>query len=677
MEHSQVAQRVVRAVGGPDNIQAAAHCATRLRLVLNDEANVDQAALDNDPDIKGTFNGSGMYQVIIGPMDVDRVFVHLPALGVKETTKDELKEIAAQKSNPVVRFLKVFADIFVPLIPVLVGGGMLMALNNILTAQGLFGPKSVVEMAPSFAGFAEVVNLLASAPFAFLPILVGFSATKRFGGNPYLGAAMGMAMVMPTLVNGYEVGAKMADGSMPYWNVFGLDVAQAGYQGSVLPILVISYLLALTQKSLDKVLKGTIGFIFTPTLTLLIIGFLTFMLVGPLLFQGGELLGQGIQWLYDTTGVIGGLLFGSVYSLIVITGLHQSFPPIETMLWASAGGSFIFAIASMANAAQGAATLGVFLTTRDEKLKGVAGASAFSALLGITEPAIFGVNLRLRWPLYIALAGGGLGGVLVALFGIKATALGAAGYLGFLSISASSIPMFLVSLVLVTILVFIASYVVGKRKAAEEARAERELAAVQAVAADEVDTASSTQPSATSTDASPEAATSASASATAATSASHADGRLTAHMTGTAMALAEVPDPTFAQGILGPGAAIEPTEGALYAPADAEITVAFPTGHAVGMRTADGVEILAHIGLDTVNLNGAHFTPHVQQGQHVARGDLLVEFDLDAIRAEGYSLATPLVITNAQQGGGADLANSVRSGDQVSHGDEFVTIARG
>lgn len=225
MEHAAVAERVVDAVGGPSNIQAAAHCATRLRFVLQDSDEVDQAALDADPDLKGTFEGGGMFQVIVGPGDVDRVFAHLAPLGVKEVSKDELKQVADQRSSWFVRFLKVFADIFVPLIPVLVGGGMLMALNNVLTAEGLmpwYGGRSFIEANPAWEGLAGIINMLAAAPFAFLPILVGFSAAKRFGGNPYLGAAMGMAMVMPQLVNGYDVAQALAENRMTYWDVFGL-----------------------------------------------------------------------------------------------------------------------------------------------------------------------------------------------------------------------------------------------------------------------------------------------------------------------------------------------------------------------------------------------------------------------------------------------------------------------
>ncbi len=442
MDHKSVAQQVLVHLGGIENIQAGAHCATRLRLVIKDQKAIDHAGLEAMEDLKGTFENAGQFQIIVGPGDVNQVYRHMAAAGMPEVSKDELKSIAAGKGNIVTRFLKLVSDIFVPLVPVLVGGGMLMALNNVLTAQNLFGPQSLIEMYPQWQGFSEIINLLAAAPFAFLPAIVGYSATKVYGGNPYLGLTMGLAMLSPSLANGYSVAALLQgpvvaeDGSvttMAYWDLFGLQVAQSGYQGTVLPILVIAYILTLIEKSFHKVLRGVVDFIFTPTLTLLITGFLTFVLVGPALFTAGTWLGEGINWLYSTAGPLGGLIFGALYSAIVITGLHQSFPPIETMLWAQ-GGSFIFAIASMANVAQGAAALAVFLTTRDKKIKGVAGGSFPSAFLGITEPAIFGVNLRLRWPFYSAALGAAVGGLLIALFGVKASALGAAGLLGFLSI---------------------------------------------------------------------------------------------------------------------------------------------------------------------------------------------------------------------------------------------------
>ena len=283
MDHKEVAARTLKALGGEDNIIALAHCATRLRMVLQDSDKVDTAALDNDPDLKGTFEAGGMFQAIVGPGDVNIVFQEMTNLISKDVavSTDRLKDIAAESGNWFSRAVKVLADIFVPLIPILLGGGLLMALNNVLTAEGLFGDQSVIEMFPAWEGFAGLVNLLASAPFAFLPILVGFTATKRFGGNEFLGAGMAMAMVMPDLVSGYNVAEAIDNGEMSYWNIFGFDVAQAGYQGSILPILVISWILATLEKFLHKHLKGTVDFMLTPLLTLLITGFLTFMGLGP------------------------------------------------------------------------------------------------------------------------------------------------------------------------------------------------------------------------------------------------------------------------------------------------------------------------------------------------------------------------------------------------------------
>ncbi|WP_326502877.1 sucrose-specific PTS transporter subunit IIBC [Rothia nasimurium] len=650
MDHKSVAERVLTAVGGTDNIAAGAHCATRLRLVLKDMNVINQDALDNDEDLKGTFNNSGQFQIIVGPGDVDEVYKHMAAAGMKQVSKDELKNVAASQGNLFTRFIKVVSEIFLPIIPVLVGSGLLMALNNVLTATGIFDPeKSLIELYPAWTGFAEIVNLLSAAAFAFLPVLVGFTATKVFGGNPYLGLTMGAAMVFPSLVNGYNVAAALQDGTMTYWDVFGIQVQQAGYQGTVLPIILVAFVLANIEKFFHKILKGVIDFMFTPTLTLLITGFATFMLVGPPMFKLGTMFGDGINWLYTTAGPVGGFLFGLVYSPIVITGLHQSFPPIELQLFTQ-GGSFIFAIASMANVAQGGAALGVYLTTKDKKMKGLAGATAPSAFLGITEPAIFGVNLRLRWPFYIAMGASAIASALIALFGVKAKVPGAAGFLGFPSISTeagSGWAGFAIAIITSAVLSTVASFIYGKKAFAGQ------------VAEEEV-----------------EAATAASVATPAASAATATEGyELTAHLNGTAVELSAVSDPTFASGALGPGAAVEPTEGKLYAPADGKVTVAFPTGHAVGMRTDKGVEVLMHIGFDTVELDGKHFTPKVEKGQDVKRGDVLVEFDMAAIKAAGYPLTTPLVITNAKKTVDS-TALAVAAGSTVAAGrDELVSVA--
>ena len=655
MDHKSVAQRVLKDVGGAGNIVAAAHCATRLRLVLKSQDKVDQVAIDNDEDLKGSFLNAGQFQIIVGPGDVNEVHKHLIAAGAPEASKDDLKSIAAKQGNIVSRFIKTIADIFVPLIPVLVGGGMLMALNSLLTSKGIFGPQAVIELYPEWADFADIVNLLSAAPFAFLPVLVGFSATKVFGGNPYLGMTMGAAMVSPALMNGYNVAASLAgaEGSEPmkYWNLFGLQVQQAGYQGTVLPIMLVAFILSHIEKFFHKVLKGTIDFIFTPTLTILITGFLTFILVGPPMFQLGTWLGEGINWLYTVAGPLGGLIFGTFYAFIVMTGMHQAFPPIEMSLWAT-GGSFIFVVASMSNVAQGAAAAGVALTTKNKKIKGIASAAAPSAFLGITEPAMFGVNLALRWPFYIAIVSAGIGSMVTSILGIKAGKLGAAGYLGFPSIEATvgaGIPGFLGCLVLTTVIAFVASFIWGKKVESgntEEAEAPAVPAATEA---------STEAPSVASAEASGEGV------------------ELGAHLVGTVVPLVDVKDPTFSSGALGAGTAVEPTEGKLYAPADGKITVAFPTGHAYGLRTEDGLDLLMHIGMDTVELDGKHFTPKVAKGDTVKRGDVIAEFDIPAIKAAGYPLATPLVITNSKK-----LAESVQdaqnSGAAVTNADSVLKV---
>ena len=653
MDHKSVAQRVLKDVGGAGNIVAAAHCATRLRLVLKNQDKVDQAAIDNDEDLKGSFLNAGQFQIIVGPGDVNEVHKHLIAAGAPEASKDDLKSIAAKQSSLVSRFIKTIADIFVPLIPVLVGGGMLMALNNVLTSTDIFGPQSFIEMHPEWAGFADIVNLLSAAPFAFLPVLVGFSATKVFGGNPYLGLTMGAAMVSPALMNGYNVAASLAGAEgtdpMQYWNLFGLQVQQAGYQGTVLPIMLVAFILSHIEKFFHKILKGTIDFIFTPTLTILITGFLTFLLVGPPMFQAGTWLGESINWLYTVAGPLGGLLFGTFYAFIVMTGMHQAFPPIEMSLWAT-GGSFIFVVASISNVAQGAAAAGVALTTKNKKIKGIASASAPSAFLGITEPAMFGVNLALRWPFYIAIVSAGIGAMLASILNVKAKALGAAGYIGFPSIiptTGAGWAGFFGCLILTTVIAFVASFIWGKK--------------VEAGNTEEAEAPAA--PAATAPAAAPAVAAEAGESV-----------EIGSHMVGSVVLLADVKDPTFSSGALGAGTAVEPTEGKLYAPADGKITVAFPTGHAYGLRTEDGLDLLMHIGMDTVELDGKHFEPKVAKGDTVKRGDVIAEFDIPAIKAAGYPLATPMVITNAKKAA-ASVEDVQASGASVTNADSLLKVA--
>ena len=614
-----------------------------------------------------------MFQIIVGPGDVDIVFDEMVKSGVKEVSKDEAKQEAAKSGNLFSRFIKMIADIFVPILPALIAGGLMMAINNILTAkffssaafitaENTEGTYSLVDRWSWLADYADLINMVSAAAFAFLPILVGFSATKRFGGNVYLGGAMGAAMVSTSLLSAYNMaddaaasnfwlyqgigkqcpltdGACIADlaakGSIPAadaWTLFGLHVDKIGYQAMVIPVICMAFMLATIEKWLHKRLSGTADFLLTPLITILLTGFLTFVAVGPITRVLSIWITDGLNWTYTTLGSVGGLgglLFGLVYSPIVVTGLHQSFPAVEIPLLQGAG-DFIFPIASVANVAQGAVALAVFFNTRDAKMKGLAGASGTSAIFGITEPAIFGVNLRLRWPFFIGMGAAAISSAGVALLDVRGQALGAAGFVGFVSIRPDDIVKYLLLEALSFALAFGAAFAYARTpkgraslagdedEAALEAAITAERAAAAAPAVEVEIPAEAAQ-----------------------------DLTVTAPIKGRAVPLSEVEDQIFSSGMLGPGLAIAPDSGPVVSPVDGEILVAFPTGHAYGIRAASGVELLIHVGMDTVNLQGEHFTPRVKQHDKVRRGQTLVDVDWKAVEAAGYKTVTPVVVSNA------------------------------
>ncbi|WEV45546.1 sucrose-specific PTS transporter subunit IIBC [Streptococcaceae bacterium ESL0687] len=625
MDYKKVAEDINLALG-ENNIQAVAHCATRLRLVLKDPSRVDQEALDNNDDIKGTFKANGQFQIIIGPGDVNNVYDELLKVAkISAATKEELKELSeGGKKNPIMDLVKVLSDIFVPMLPALVAGGLLMALNNVLTAEDLFGPQSIIERVPALADFASIVNLLATAPFAFLPILVGFSATKRFGGNAYLGAAMGMAMVMPSLVNGYGVAEAISNGTMPYWDVFGLQVAQAGYQGSVLPIVAVAWILAKLEKFFHKKIPTALDFTFTPMLAIIITGFLTFILVGPVMRSVSDALTNGLIWLYTTTGALGLSVFGFFYSPIVITGLHQTFPAIETTLLADiakTGGSFIFPVASMANIAQGAAALAIAVISKNQKQKSLAGSASLSALLGITEPAIFGVNLKLKFPFFCAMIAAAIGSLMLGFFKVLAVALGAASVIGFISIAPKSIPEFILSGAVTMVVAFVLTYVYGKKtmdlSVADTDEKVSESEAAVAINEDPQVEAEGPQ-----------------------------DELISAAVSGQIVPLKDVNDPVFSSEMMGKGVAIKPNGSEVYAPVSGELTIVYDSKHAYGIKSDKGAEVLIHIGIDTVNMDGQGFSTDKKTGEHVVKGELLGSFDSQAIEKAGYDDTVMMIITN-------------------------------
>ena len=630
-EYRQTAEAIIAAVGGKENIAAATHCATRLRMVLKDEGKIDKAAVDAIPLAKGNFLTAGQFQIILGTGTVNKVTAELLDLtGVKQVSTQEAKDLGAAKGNLVQRFVKTLSDIFVPIIPAIVAGGLLMGLNNVLTAHDLvIKGKTLIEAYPQWAGLAEMINTFANAPFVFLPILIAFSATRIFGGNPYLGAVLGMIMVHPDLTNNYALAQATADGTLQYWNILGFSVAKVGYQGTVLPILVCSWILAKLERSLRRVIPASVDLLLTPLLAIFITALLTFTVVGPATRDAGIAFTDAIQWLYNTAGVLGGAILGGLYAPVVITGMHNSFIPVETQLiadLANTGGTFIFPIAAMNNISQGAAAFGALFSTRDAKLKGVA------AVLGITEPAMFGVNLRLRYPFYAALIGTASASAYITLYKTKAVALGAAGIPGIISIGAQYLTPYIVGMVIAFAVTFSLTLAFAR------SRYNPERLAPAATPVENAAPAAQTAP---------------------APDADSIPAEWQMPLQGRVLAASDIPDPAFAANALGASFAIDPTggDGIVRAPANGSVATIFPTRHAIGLETDNGLEILIHIGIDTVKLSGEGFTVLVKEGEHITVGQELVKVDLAAIVDKVPSLVTPVIFTAYDEGQTVEIEN--------------------
>ena len=468
MNFPKIAEQVIEKLGGKNNIATAAHCATRLRIVLNDESKVDKEGIEAIEGVKGQFSVAGQYQIIFGSGTVNKVHEQLTKqLGIGDVSKAEVAEAALGQQNLLQRIVKGLADIFVPIIPAIVAGGLLMGLYSMLTSIGFFWDNhSVVTKYPEISDLVDFINTIANAPFVFLPVLLGFSATRKFGGNPFLGAALGMLLVHPSLSDGWNYAKTLMEGNIKYWNVFGLEIEKVGYQGTVIPTIISAWVLATLEKNFRKFIPSYLDNLITPMFSLFIAGFLAFTVIGPFGREASSLISVGLTWLYDTLGFFGGAIFGTLYSPIVITGMHQTFIAVETQLLAEitqTGGTFIFPIAAMSNIAQGAACLGVALALKDAKIRGLAVPSGISALLGITEPAMFGVNLRYRQAFIAAMIGSGLASAFIAFFNVKAIALGAAGFLGIPSIKPDSLAMYSIGMVISFVVAFSLSFLFVKR----------------------------------------------------------------------------------------------------------------------------------------------------------------------------------------------------------------------
>lgn len=605
MDYRKAAAETVQYVGGKDNIVSAAHCATRLRLVIADNTKVGKKALEEAEGVKGVFEASGQLQIIFGTGVVNKVYDEFIAItGITAASKEEVKQAAASKANPFQRFIKTLGDIFVPIIPAIVASGFLM---GIMESLNFLINNGYVNLSNQSALFI-LANMFANTAYVFLPVLIGFSGAKVFGGNPYLGGVIGMIMVHPNLQNAWT----MTGGVNEYLDVFGIwNVPLVGYQGHVISVIIAVFIMASIEKWLHKRVPAMLDLFVTPLVSVFVTGFLTMTMIGPAFNIVESSIINGIQALISLPFGIGSLVMGALYAPTVVTGIHHMYTIIDLGQIKEFGCTYWLPLASAANVAQGAAALAVALKTRDQKLKFMALPSSLSAFMGITEPAIFGVNMRFFRPFICACIGGGCGAMFASIASLGATGTGVTGIFGILlclNAPVKYILMFAISAGVAFALTWMFGY---QNPQTEETFKESA----------ETNTPVFTEPK--------------------------TDGHsllVLSPLTGKAVPLADTGDDAFAAEILGKGAAVEPAEGKVYAPFDA--TVSALMGHAIGLTGKNGVELIIHIGIDTVKLNGKHYTPHCTQGQEVKAGDLLMEFDIPAIQAEGYKTITPVIVTN-------------------------------
>ena len=631
MDYRKTAQDILDQVGGSKNIVSAAHCATRLRLVIADNSKADKGAIENIDGVKGVFEASGQLQIILGTGTVNKVFDEFIAIaGITASSKAEAKEAAAQKQNVFMRAIKLLGDIFVPIIPAIVASGFLMGIMNSLDFMINNGFLSM-DTSSSIYVFA---NLFSNTAYTFLQILIAFSAAKAFGANPYLGAVIGMIMINPALQNAYTVATEGVQQTQSVF--FGLyDIDMVGYQGHVIPVVIAVWLLSVIEKKLHKIVPEVLDLFVTPLVSVFVTGYLTLSIIGPVFVWAENAVLGGIQWLLTLPLGIGSLIMGGLYAPTVVTGIHQMYTAIDIGQIAQYGVTYWLPLASAANVAQGAAALAVALKSKDKKIRSLALPSSLSAFMGITEPAIFGVNLRFFKPFIAGCIGGGCGALYASLVHLGAKGTGVTGIFGILLCLEQPVQ-YVIEMAIAVGVAFAVSFIMYKdqKPKAETAGIETKASAAAGAAAAET--------------AGAEKETGAAANAEEA-AAQIPEETVKSPVRGRILPLSEVSDETFSSEMLGTTVAVEPEDGRVVSPCDGEVINVFDTGHAVCIATKSGGELLIHIGVDTVKLGGKGFTKKVSDGQQVRAGDVLIEADLDTIRAEGYPAATMVILTNADE----------------------------
>ncbi len=605
MNNTEIAKSVIEAIGGKENVSSVAHCATRLRIMVKDKEKIDTNRVENIEKVQGAFFNAGQFQIIFGTGTVNRIYDEVVSLGLPTSTTSEMKAEAAKQGNWFQRAVRTFGDVFVPIIPAIVATGLFMGLRGLLEAFGVVLPSD----------FLIYSKILTDTAFIALPALVVWSTFKVFGGNQTIGIVLGLMLISGSLPNAWEVAQ---GGEIVPIKFFGL-VDVVGLQGSVLPAFIIGVVGANFEKWVRKYVPEVLDLLVTPFITLFVMSILGLFVLGPIFHQVEKvILSLTTTVLYLPFG-LGGLIIGGTHQLIVVSGVHHIFNLLEINLLSATGQNAFNAIITAAMTAQGAAAVAIGVKTKSPKLKALTFPAALSAFLGITEPVIFGVNLRFRKPFVLSLLAGALGGALSALLGLAGTSNGITIIPGsMLYVGNGQLPQYLFMVAVSFALGFTFTYLFGYDDSMLDTPVEAEGPSSQEAQEEEPVVATTER----------------------------ADEKLRSPIVGEVVALNEVNDPVFSSGVMGQGIAVKPSKGVVYAPADAEIAIAFPTGHAYGLKTDNGAEILIHVGIDTVSLNGEGFEAKVSQGDRVRAGDIIGTFDSEVIAANGLDDTTMVIITN-------------------------------
>ncbi len=630
MDNKQIAQSVIEALGGQENVNSVAHCATRLRVMVKDESKIDKDTVEKLDKVQGAFFNSGQYQIIFGTGTVNKIYDEVVALGLPTSSTGEQKAEAAKQGNWFQRSIRTFGDVFVPILPAIVATGLFMGIRGAINNDAVLGLFGTTSEAFSSTDFYLWTQVLTDTAFIFFPALIAWSAFRVFGGNPVIGIVLGLMMVSPALPNAWAVASGDAEPLM----FFGF-IPVVGYQNSVLPAFFVGLLGAKLEKWLHKKVPDVLDLLLVPFVTFLVMSVLGLFVIGPVFHSVENIVLAATTAILALPFGLAGLILGGVHQLIVVTGVHHIFNLLEAQLISNTGRDPFNAIITAAMSAQMGATLAVGVKTKDKKLKALAFPAALSASLGITEPAIFGVNLRFGKPFVMGLIAGAAGGWLASILNLAGTGFGVTIIPGTLLYLNGQLLQYVLMVAVSTGLGFALTYSFGYKEEQEEvAEVDEVVEAAQMVGLQNEAVATPVE--------------------------------------GETVALETVNDPVFSSGAMGSGIAIKPSQGVVYAPADATVTVAFETGHAYGLKTDKGAELLIHVGIDTVSMAGKGFEQKVQSGAKVKAGDVLGTFDAAAIAEAGLEDTTMFIVTNTAE---YEQVAPVAAGQTVQKGSEVLSLS--